>query len=191
MTATAEVQAIIVRCSRTSIDGRKTISWQNVANQLGWSVDKVRGLYDAEYPRFYAGCSPSREREPKARPEDLIEPPPPEPQGPEAFRSPHVRPLPLKLRILQALRRQTGSAETVASVTGTTVNAARATLSVMFTEGTVLHTHAMPYTWSLTPRGMAEIAPAVLAMVNPISAHQAKTPTKHGRANGRVAGGRA
>lgn len=39
-------EAVIARCTR---DGR--VLWQHVANQLGTSVDAVRGRYDATYRR--------------------------------------------------------------------------------------------------------------------------------------------
>lgn len=127
---------VIRRCTRDGVT-----SWAQVAKQLGRSVDSVRAQFDVTYLRAYV-WAPSREADPDLAPPDE-----------DDTRSPHVRPVRLKVRILAILGKHTLSAATIAAALGTTLGCAKSQLSVMKREGLIKHTKGYPYTWSLTQIG--------------------------------------
>jgi hypothetical protein len=135
-------QDIIDRCTRNGVT-----AWANVAKQLGRSVDSVRAQHDQSYMRAHI-WAPSREHQPEME----------APEDPDDTRSPHVKPVPLKVRVLAVLGKHSLSAETLAAATGTTLGCAKWQLSVMKREGSVQHTTRLPYTWSLTDAGKLALA---------------------------------
>lgn len=133
-------QDIITRNTRNGYT-----SWQNVARQLGRSIDSVRAQYDHSYMRAHI-WAPTREPEPEME----------EPPCARDTSSPYIRGPILRVRIISTLSRHTASAQTLASMVGTTIGCARVQLSALKSEGIVQHTARMPYTWSLTDKGKAE-----------------------------------
>lgn len=127
-------EAIIARCTRNGIT-----SWQNVAAQMGRSVDGVRSDYDPMYLKIRPWPHPCEEVEPEAEPTDLS--------------SPYAKPEPLKDRILKLLTVQSMSAEILSHALNSPRNSIRARLDRMLDAGLVQHDGRYPRTWSLAGQG--------------------------------------
>lgn len=135
---------IIAACTRNG-----ATSWQNVARQLGRSVDSVRAQYDAGYERAYV-WAPTREAAPEPAPEDLIEPA----DADIPMNSPHAKGPSLRILILQRLQHGAQSADTVANFLHRPVNSVRARLDRLLDDFLVCHDGRYPRTWSLTAKGL-------------------------------------
>jgi hypothetical protein len=109
-------------------------AWQAVARMLGRSVDSVRSQYDPSYLKIRPWPHPCEEVV-------VIDF--------DDMRSPHVRPPPLRVRILALLAKQSASAQTIAAMTCSSLETTKMTLSRMKRDGMIQHTDRMPYTWSV------------------------------------------
>lgn len=137
---------VVDRCTR----GGAT-SWQQVAKQLGRSVDSVRAQFDPTYLRAHV-WAPTRGPEPDmATP--TVEPDPEALPDAEAYRSPHSAGPGLKALILTALDRCPASAETIATRISRTPESVRVRLSCLKADGLVVHDERPPYTWVITDAG--------------------------------------
>lgn len=121
-------------------------SWQNVARQLGRSVDSVRAQFDPGYERAHV-WAPSRDPIPQPRPEDVVIP-----FDENDTSSPYVRGPGLKAEILCLLSRHAGlSVDDIASHLQRPVLSVRKRLNVLREEGRVTcsgrHPSGSPKTW--------------------------------------------
>lgn len=119
-------------------------SWQNVARQLGRSVDSVRAQYDHGYERAYV-WAPSRSPMAQAEPEDLIEPD----DADIPTSSPYVRGPGLKFEILCLLQVRQASVEELAGRLAKTTLSIRKRLNDLKADGAVFCDNGIPRTWGL------------------------------------------
>ena len=136
---TDHTSQIIARCTRGGV-----VSWQNVAQQLGRSVDSVRAECDPTYMRSHI-WAPSREPRPEMEPPEVI-------PDENDTRSPHERGPDMRTKIVACLTRGCASAETIAAAIGHGVASVRVHLTWMKQEGTISRLPGVrPYTWRLGP----------------------------------------
>lgn len=144
--------AIIARCTRGG-----TTSWQQVAKQLGRSVDSVRAQYDRQYLHSRPWTHPCEEVEPEPDIETMTDA--------EAYKSPNPKGEGLKVTLLKLLdRHQHLTADDMAQRTSNAANTVRSRLSELLHEGFVQNDQAIQRgsterTWSLTTAGHAQIGP--------------------------------
>lgn len=130
---------VIARCTR---DGHT--AWQQVANQLGRSIDSVRAQHDPSYMRAHI-WAPSREPQPEMIPD------------PNDLSSPYVKGPGLKCEIVNLLRRRSATAETLATMLGKTTESIRNRLTDLKAANIVEHDgYHLPYTWRLTAVGRGD-----------------------------------
>lgn len=129
-------KAILARCTR---DG--ATAWQQVAKQLGRSVDSVRAELDPGYLKVRPWPHPCEEVEPE--PVDENDTRSLAPKGPG-----------MKLEILRQLQNGPSSAETLANRLRRPVNSIRARLDRLQGGFLVCHDNRYPRTWSLTAKGL-------------------------------------
>lgn len=142
---------IIAACTRCGVT-----SWQNVARQLGISVDAARARHDPGYERAYV-WAPSRSPMAQADPEDLIEPD----DADIPTSSPYVRGPGLKVEILCLLIHHGGlTVETLASMLNRTklsvrkrLNDMRGELLVCNDSGGQHGSGTFGWTWTITAVG--------------------------------------
>lgn len=113
-------------------------AWQNVARQLGRSVDSVRAQFDPTYARAHI-WAPSREPQPEMIPDE------------NDLHSPHPKGPGLKCEIAAALATSSACAETIAARLARPINSIRARLAEMQASGIVRCDGHRPGTWSLIP----------------------------------------
>lgn len=130
--------AVIERCTRDGVT-----SWQQVAKQLGRSVDSVRAQFDPRYLRAHV-WAPTREPDPDlAPPIDENDTRSLAPKGPG-----------LKVQILQYLQHGPECVEIIAIRLARPVNSIRARLDRLLEIGAVSHDGRYPRTWRVTPSGL-------------------------------------
>lgn len=121
----------IARCTRNGYT-----AWQQVANQLGRSVDSVRAQHDPTYMRAHI-WAPTRQPDPEMLPDE------------NDLSSPHPKAPGLKVEILALLREGPWSAETLAMRLNRPVNSIRARLDRLMDEFLVCHDGRYPRSWVL------------------------------------------
>lgn len=122
---------VISRCTRNG-----HTAWQQVACQLGCSVDSVRAQFDPTYMRAHI-WAPSREPQPEMIPDE------------NDLSSPYPKPPGLKVEILKLLNRNRMSAEELSLALLSPVNSIRARLDRLHDAGQVYHDGAYPRTWGI------------------------------------------
>jgi len=164
---------VIARCTRNGVT-----SWQQVARQLGRSVDSVRCAYDPQYLKVRPWPHPCEEVASPVEPELELEP--------TDLSSPHPKGESLKVRILKLLAVQSMSSEILAHALNVPRNSIRARLDRLLDAGKVCHDGRYPRTWAIAGQS-PQVAVTPISGMSELPIVELETVPKYGAKQPRAA----